>query len=237
MLGVLVNTAAILVGGGLGLLFKNRISKRFTDILMTAFAFAVCVMGVSSAIQTADSLGMIVCLALGALLGEALRIEDRVEGLGNRLKRRFAQKEGEGSARFTEAFLSASLLFCIGSMSVMGPLDSGLRGDNAVLFSKSLIDGVTSISYAAALGYGVLFSALPVLVYEGLIFLLASVLEPVLSAAVILEMSAVGGVLLMCVAANMLELTKKRIPVGNMIPCMLLPILYQPLVQWLETIF
>ena len=119
----------------------------------------------------------------------------------------------------------------------MGPLDSGLRGDNAMLFSKALIDGVAAMSYVAALGFGVLFSALPVLVYEGVIFLLASVLEPVLSAAVILEMSAVGGVLLMCVAVNMLELTKTRIPVGNLIPCMLLPILYQPFVQWLGALF
>lgn len=237
MLGLIVNTAAVLVGGTLGLIFKNKISKRFTDILMVVFAFAVFVMAVDSAIQTEDTLGMIICLALGALIGEGLRIEERVEHMGERLKSRFAKKGGEGAAKFTEAFLTASLLFCVGSMAIMGSLDAGLRGDNTVLLSKALIDGVVSISYAAVLGYGVLFSALPLFLYQGAIFLLASVLEPLLSSTVILEMGAIGGVLLMGVAFNMLELTKKRLPVGNMIPCMLLPILYQPLVQWLSTIF
>ena len=234
MIATIVNALAILAGGTIGLIFKSKISKRFLDIVMLALPLAILVIGISSAIATRDALGMILCLVVGSIAGEAIGIERGLNSLGERLQKRLSKnKSGAG---FTDAFVASSLLFCVGSMAIMGSLEAGISGNYGILFSKSLLDGISATSFAATFGYGVLFSALPVLFYQGAITLLATVVAPVLQPEVIAEMSAIGGVLIIALSINMLDLRERKIPTGNMLPAILLPIVYQPFVQWISSL-
>ncbi|MGI6150646.1 MAG: DUF554 domain-containing protein [Christensenellales bacterium] len=235
MIGTLINALAILAGGTIGLIFKSRISKRFLDIVMLALPLAIAIIGISSAIVTRDMLGMILCLVVGSILGEALSIERRLNNLGDSLQKKLS-KTGS-SAGFTDAFVASSLLFCVGSMAIMGSLEAGISGNYEILLSKSLLDGISAVSFAATMGYGVLLSALPVFFYQGAITLLATSVAPLLGPAVVTEMSAIGGVLILALSINMLELRSKKIPTGNMLPAILLPIAYQPFVQWISALF
>lgn len=234
MIASVVNAAAVIVGSLLGILFGHRVRKEHMDTIAQGLSIVVLVIGIGPAIATDNILAVIICLVAGTILGEFLDIERRLDRLGDALKARFAQKSG-GS--FTQGFVTASLLMCIGSMAVMGSLDAGIRHDYSILFSKSVIDGVMAVTFAAAMGIGVAFAALPLFVYQGALTLLASFLAPYLSDAVITEMSAVGGILLIATALNMLEILPRRIRVGNLLPAILLPILYIPLADWLASAF
>ena len=229
MLATIINSAAIVLGSLIGILFKQRINTRITRSLVTALALAVAVLGIMGAIQTKDSLGMVICIAVGTLLGELLDLDGKLEALAQLLRRLVAPGKA-ASGSFTQGFISATLTFCIGSMAIMGSMQAGIGGDMSILLSKSVIDCITAVSFATALGIGVAFSALPILVYQGTITLLASVIAPFLSSAVILEVSAVGSIMMIGIAINLLEL--RKIPVANMLPAMFLPVLYQPLAQW-----
>ncbi len=229
MLATIINSAAIVLGSLIGILFKQRINTRITRSLVTALALAVAVLGIMGAIQTKDSLGMVICIAVGTLLGELLDLDGKLEALAQLLRRLVAPGKA-ASGSFTQGFISATLTFCIGSMAIMGSMQAGISGDMSILLSKSVIDCITAVSFATALGIGVAFSALPILVYQGTITLLASVIAPFLSSAVILEVSAVGSIMMIGIAINLLEL--RKIPVANMLPAMFLPVLYQPLAQW-----
>ncbi len=235
MLGTIINVGLVLLGSFLGLLLKNRISPRFSAIITHALGLCVMCIGITSAVATENMLCVIVCMVVGTLLGEAVRIEDRLDRLGETLRDKLV-REGGGSSRFTEGFVTASLLYCVGSMAVMGSLEAGINHDYSILVSKGVIDGVTSISFAAAMGIGVAFSALPLLVYQGSLTLLATVAGPYLSPAVITEMSAVGGTIILGIGINMLGLGKAKIRVGNMLPAIFLPIAYLPIADWLSTL-
>jgi len=236
MIATIVNAAAILLGGTIGLVFKSKIKPRFLDLIMTAIPLAVLLIGMQGALGTQDMLGLIICLVVGALIGEAFRIEDRLNSIGTKLQQKVEKGEKKNSA-FTEGFVSATLLYCVGSMAIVGSLEAGIHGNYEILFSKSLLDGVTAIAFAATLGYGMLFSAIPIIIYQGAITLLAQVAAPVLSPAVVTEMSAVGGLLIVALSINMLGFREKKIPIGNLLPAILLPILYQPFVEWLSKLF
>lgn len=229
MLATIINSAAIVLGSLIGILFKQRINTRITRSLVTALALAVAVLGIMGAIQTKDSLGMVICIAVGTLLGELLDLDGKLEALAQLLRRLVAPGEA-ASGSFTQGFISATLTFCIGSMAIMGSMQAGISGDMSILLSKSVIDCITAVSFATALGIGVAFSALPILVYQGGITLLAAVIAPFLAQSVINEVSAVGSIMMIAVAINLLEL--RQIPVANMLPAMFLPVLYQPLAQW-----
>jgi len=174
-------------------------------------------------------------MVLGTVLGNAVDIERRLEGAGDLLRARFAK--GEGGGRFTEGFVNASLLFCVGAMAITGSIEAGLNHNYEIIVSKGVIDGVTSISFAATMGIGTAFSAIPLLIYQGGITLLAGWLGPCLPEAVITEMTAAGGALIVGIAINMLGLGKERVKVGNMLPAMFLPIAYIPPAQWLAGLF
>ena len=208
-----INAGLILLGSLIGLLFKNFIPPRFSSIVTHALGLCVLGIGVSSAVGTQNALCVIVCMVVGTILGEALRIEDRLDSVGGALQRRL-MKAG-GSSRFTEGFMNASVLFCVGAMAITGSLNAGLNGDYTVLVSKGVIDGVTSITYAATFGVGTAW------------------VGPYLAPAVITEMSAVGGTIIMGIAINMLGLGQGKIKVGNMLPAIFLPLAYLPLAEWL----
>lgn len=223
MIAVIVNTVAILVGGFLGLLFGNKIKQDYSKTIMCGLGICTMVIGITGAITTENILLVILCLVIGTILGEWLNIEKRLDSAGEWLKRRVAKN---GGGKFTEGFVTASLLFCVGSMAIMGSLDAGIRGDYSTIFTKSILDGVMSVTFAATMGVGVLFSALSILVYQGALTLLAGLVEPLLSAEAIGEMSAVGGILLIGTGINILGLTKERIRVGNMLPALLFPAIW-----------
>lgn len=236
MLATIINVILILLGSAAGLLFKNLISERLMSILTHALGLCVLGIGISSMIGTQDTLCVIVCMAAGTVLGHAIDIEGRLEGAGDLLRARLL-KGGGGNSRFTEGFVSAAVLFCVGAMAITGSIEAGLNHNYEIIISKGVIDGVTSISFAATMGVGVAFSTIPLLVYQGGITLLAGWVGPYLPGAVITEMTAVGGTLIAAIAINMLGLGREKIKVGNMLPAMFLPIAYIPLAEWLAGLF
>lgn len=235
MLAVFINCAFILLGSVIGLLLRGKLPTHFMDVVMQAMGLVVLSIGMVSAIGTDNTLCVVVSLAVGTVIGEAIDIEKRLDACGNLLKRKL-MKEDSGST-FTEGFVTASLLFCVGAMAIVGSIDAGIHHDYSVLVSKSVIDGVTSISFAATLGIGVAFSALPILIYQGGLVLLAGLVAGVLTDPMITEMSAAGGCIIIGLGVNMLKLRKSPVKVGNMLPAIFIPLLYLPLAQWLGGLF
>ena len=235
MIAVLVNTATVLLGSSVGLLFRNKINEKLTKAVISALALVTVLIGLDSALGTADILCVIISMALGTLIGELLRIDDGIEGAGGFIKGRLLRGK-VGESRFTEGFVTACIVFCVGSMTIMGSFEAGINGNNSIIYAKSALDFVSSMMFAAAMGLGVPFAALFVLVFQGVLTLLAGVLAPVLSAAVVTEMSAVGGTVLVGMGINMLELSPKRIKVANMLPAVFLPIAYVPLSEWISSL-
>ena len=225
MIGTLINTVAILLGTAIGLLARKRLNDRLKDTVVQGEGLCVILIGLTSALKTADTMCVIICIVVGGLIGSAVNIELRLNQLGGMLEKRFAAGQQEGSV--AKGFVSASLIYCVGAMAIVGAMDSGLRGDHSTLIAKAILDGVFSIFFAGSLGIGVGLSALAVLVYQGLIAILAGWLEPLLTEAIIAEMGAVGGLLIVGIGLNMIY--DKHIPVGNMLPAIFLPMLYLPI--------
>ena len=234
MVATFINAALVLLGSIIGLIFKNKISDRFSTVITQALALCVLGIGISNVLESSDTLCVIVCLVLGTMIGEALRIEQRLDYAGEFLRRKLI-KENSGS-RFTEGFVTATLLYCIGAMAITGSIEAGLNHNYSSIISKGVIDGVTSITFAAAMGVGVAFSVVPLIIYQGAITLLASVVGPYLSEVVIAAMTATGGTLIMGLAVNMLNIPNVKIRVGNMLPAIFLPIVYIPVVNWLSAL-
>lgn len=220
MFGTFVNALAIVAGSLLGLLLRGGIPRPYADTVMQGVGLSVILIGFKGA-MAADALLLVIgCIALGGLLGEAMGIEDRLERLGNWMERRFA---GSGGG-ISRGFVAASLLFCVGSMAIVGSLESGLTGNHQTLFAKSVLDGVSSVIFASTMGLGVLFSAGSVILYQGAITLGAALMKPLLSPPVVAQMSAVGGLLIAALGFNILEFGK--IKVGNLLPAVFLPVLW-----------
>lgn len=224
MLGVLANSAGVLFGGAVGLALRGRINQKYTSALMAALALVSLGLGIVCVVGVSDTLCLILCVSIGTLLGELLRIDDRVEALGALAEKRLAGGDGG----FAQAFVSCSILYCVGSMTVMGSVEAGINGDNSILYAKAVLDFVASLAFGAGLGAGVM-SSVCVLITEGGLTLLASALSPYLTERVVGEMSAVGGVLLLGLSINLLELRQERMRVANMLPAVFLPIAYVPL--------
>lgn len=220
--GVIINTIAILIGGTIGLFLKKGLPKHIGDSILQAMALCVIYIGISGSLNGENLLISILSMGLGAILGELINLDAHLNSLGLFLQIKFA-KNGEESS-VAEGFVTASLLFCVGAMAIVGSLQSGLQGNHDTLYAKSLIDGITAIVFASSLGFGVLFSSVLILLYEGGITLLAGFLSPLLTTSVIHEMTCVGSLLIMGIGLNMLGITK--IKVINYIPAIFLPILF-----------
>ena len=227
MIGTLINTVAILLGTAVGLLARKSLNDRLKETVVQGEGLCVMLIGLTSALKTSDTMCVIICIVVGGLIGSAVNIELRLNQLGGMLEKRFAAGQQEGS--IAKGFVSASLIYCVGAMAIVGAMDSGLRGDHSTLIAKSMLDGVTSIFLAGSMGIGVGLSAFAVLAYQGLIAILAGWLEPLLTAQIIAEMGAVGGLLIMGIGLNMIY-DRQHIPVGNMLPAIFLPMLYIPIV-------
>lgn len=231
MIATIVNAVLVLAGSAAGLLFRGMISERLMSILTHALGLCVLGIGMSNLLCTEDTLCLVVCMVIGAVVGNGLDLERRLESAGNLIRTGLGERAG--NSQFTEGFVNASLLFCVGAMAITGSIEAGLNHNYSVIFSKGVIDGVTSVSFAATMGIGVAFSVLPLLVYQGGITLLAAWVGPYLPEAVVTEMTAAGGALIVAIAINMLGLSQAKIKVGNLLPAMFLPIAYLPLARWL----
>ncbi|MDA3732975.1 DUF554 domain-containing protein [Niameybacter massiliensis] len=227
MLGTIVNVLLILVGSILGILLKRGIEKRYEDLIMSALGLVTAVIGITFAIKSQNMLIVVVSLVIGALIGEWIDIDSKLNKVGDWLKDKVKGKGGTGleeESRIGEGFVTATLLFCVGSMAIMGALDSGLRGDHTILYTKSIMDGISALIFASSMGIGVALSAFPILIYQGGIALMAQTVQPYLSDAMMIEMNAVGGILLIGIGLSLLDI--KRIKVSNLLPALIIPIIW-----------
>ncbi len=234
--GSIINALAILAGATIGLLLKwlagrfssilpaeaGQLGHRLQEIIMQGVALCVLYIGISGSLKGSNTLVAILSMVLGAIIGELLDLDRRMQQLGDWVQSK-TQKLA-GGASVSAGFVTASLLFCVGAMAIVGSLENGLTGNYDTLKAKSLLDGISSIVFASSLGIGVAFSSVAVLIYQGLISLSASFISPYLGGeAVIAEMTCVGSLLIAALSLNMLGITK--IKVMNLVPACLLPIL------------
>jgi uncharacterized protein len=222
LLGTFVNIGAIIVGGLLGLLFRSRLPERVTHIFFQAIGLFTIYLGVSMSLKTSNPLLLVFSLILGGLVGSLLNFQQKVEKLGNHVQERFNLK----GSNFSEGLVTAFLMFCMGSMTILGAIEEGLGGEPKLLLTKSLMDGFSSIALVAALGMGVIFSVVPLLIYQGGLTLLAAWLGEFLSQLIIDELTATGGVMLIGLGISILGI--KRIEVLNLLPALLfvIPLVY-----------
>jgi uncharacterized membrane protein YqgA involved in biofilm formation len=225
MIGTYVNVAAIIAGSLVGILLRHGLPERFKEILLQAIGLAVLFIGMATALSgllspESEALLFIISLAVGGIVGELIGIEKGMKQLGDRLQKRL----GEHHGKVSEAFVTASLIYCVGSMAILGSIKSGLEGDHSILYAKSILDGITSIILASSLGIGVIFSAIPLLLYQGGITLLSSFIEPWVGEAVVREISNIGGILIFAIGIDLMGI--RKIKTANLLPALLIPPLY-----------
>jgi uncharacterized protein len=232
MIGTLLNIATVIVGGVIGLIFGARIPDKLKETVIAGMGLFTGAMGIQMFLNTENPLIVLGALLIGTLLGEWWQIEDGLHRFGEFLERKFSREEEDGSNRFVRGFLTASLLFCVGPMTILGSIQDGLTGDYNLLAVKSVLDGFASIAFASTLGVGVIFSAIIILVYQGGISLLAGQLDAIVTPSMMNELTATGGVILLGLAiSNLLEI--KKIRVGNMLPALAIA----PLIVWIVSLF
>lgn len=224
MLGVIANTVGILIGSLVGLLLKNGLSNRFKEIITNAIGLVAVFVGLSGSLSRlllpeTHGILFIVSLALGGVIGEALRLDKLVDALKNKIDSKFG-----GSGTVGVGFMNATLLFCIGAMPLIGAIEGGISGNHQTFFAKAIMDGISAIIFASTYGMGVLFSAVSVFLYQGILTLFSTALQGFLTADMIREFSLLGGIIVFCIGLNILEI--KRIKIENFVPALFIPIVY-----------
>lgn len=232
LIGTIVNVFAVIFGSLIGLFF-TRISDSMKDTVMKGIGLTVIILGLQMGMQSNNFLLVIISIAVGAVLGEIGKLDDQLTKAGNWLEKRFARK-----TNISQGFITATLIFCVGAMAVVGALDSGLRGDHSILYTKSLLDGFTAIILTSTLGSGVLFSSIPIFLYQGTIALFASQINRIIPADLldlfIQEITATGGVMILAIGLNLTGIT--HIKVANLLPALLVVLLLIPLFTALQLI-
>lgn len=221
-MGAIVNALTIIVCGTIGMVFNTSIAPRFHERLMQGVGLCVVTLGISGVIQGEQTIVMIISVVVGTLIGEGVDFDRLVTRAVKALEEKVQHLEQ--FQNLGQGFISASLIFCVGSMAILGSLESGLIGDNTTLYTKSILDGITSILLASSLGAGVILSSIPVLLIQGGLILFATVLEPLLPLPVITEVICVGSILLIGLGTNMLGITQLKIL--NFTPAIFLPMLF-----------
>lgn len=221
MVATLVNCGVIIVGCIIGLFIKGGIPERFNKIIMNGLALCAMFIGFSGALEGNNTIITIVSMALGALVGELIDIDKWLNKLGETIQKKLDKGNGKES-KIAEGFVNASLLYCVGAMSIVGALQAGLSGNYDTIYAKTVLDGVSSVIFSASMGIGVIFSSVTVLLYQGGITLCASFLSGILSQAVIAEMTAVGSLMIVGLGLNLLEVTD--IKIANLLPGILVPV-------------
>ena len=219
MKGTLVNVAAILAGAGLGLILRLGLSESCKRTILQAMGLAVLFIGIRMSLASQNSIIIVLSLAVGAVLGEMARLEERLDAFGIWLTELVGDRFGD----IGKGFVTASLVYCIGAMAIVGSLQEGLTGDASIIYAKALIDGTVSVIFTASMGIGVMLAAVPVLLYQGAITLAAGSLQTLITNPMLAEVSGVGGVLIIAISLNMLKLTK--IKLANLLPGLPLAVL------------
>ncbi len=218
MLGVLVNVATVILGSLIGMLIKKGLPKRISKALTTAVALAVVYIGIDGMMNGENTLVLVLSMVIGGFIGTLLNLDHHLENLGNKIESKFKNND----AKISEGFVSASLLFCVGAMTVVGALQSGLSGNHEMQYTKAVLDLISSVVLASTLGIGVMLAAASVFIIQGGIVLLAHVIAPFLSDYVVAEMTCAGSVLIFALALNLLGITK--IKLMNFVPAIFVPI-------------
>ncbi len=232
-IGTIVNVVAVTAGCFLGLFCKKLINDKLREGVMSALGLAVFTIGISgvvtnsitiseNALSSQHTLFMILSMAIGTLIGTLIDIEKRLDNLGEFFQKKLTKNQS--GSTFAEAFVSASLLFCVGSMAIVGSLNDGISHDPNILYAKSILDGIMAIVFASTLGIGTLLSCLSLIVYQGGITLCASLIAPYLTQTVISQMSFIGNILIMAIGFNFVY--KPKFKVGNMLPAVFIPLIY-----------
>jgi len=232
MIGVIVNVFAVLVGGLIGLFLKKGLSEKIADTLMKGLSLCTLYIGITGALEGDSTMIIILSMVLGAVFGEKVDLDDKLNRFGKFVEIKF-QNSGKTTS-IAQGFVTASLLFCVGAMSIVGSLQSGLTGNHEMLYAKSMLDFVAAIIFASSFGVGVLFSAAFVLVYQGSITLLAQWISPLLSDQVVGEMTCVGSLIIIGLGLNMMGVTKLK--VMNFVPAIFLPMILCPLSSYLSNL-
>ncbi|MBE6025037.1 MAG: DUF554 domain-containing protein [Cellulosilyticum sp.] len=223
MLGTIVNTIAVILGSIIGLFLKGGLPKKLDEAIMKALGLSVLYVGISGSLKCSETLLLILSLVIGVIVGEILDLDRALNRLGQWIERMF-KKHSKSKGSIAEGFVAASLLFCVGSMAIVGSIQSGLEGNHETLFVKSMLDGITSIIYTSTMGIGVIFSAIAVFLYQGMITLASGFLGNLLVEVQITNIGAIGSVLIIALGLNMLEITK--IKVANFLPALFIPMIY-----------
>ncbi len=229
MIATLVNTLTVIIGGLLGLLLKGRIAEKYRDSVTVGVGLITLVLGMSMALSGGTILLILPALVLGGLAGTALRVEDGILKSGDALKK--LMSPGEEDGLFARGFLDATILFCVGPMTIVGSIEAGLQGNYDIIFTKSVMDGFMAIVLAASYGAGVIASALSVLVIQGGLTLGSGALAPLITDSILAEIGALGGYLILMIALNLLNL--KRVKTANFLPSLLLVVLF----AWVRNLF
>lgn len=215
MTGTIVNTIAIIAGAVVGVSLKKGISNTIKNTVMQGIGLAVLLVGIQMSLQGSNFIVIIISLVTGGVCGELLRIEHRLEQFGDWLEKKVGGNGGE----IARAFVTTSLIYCAGAMSVVGAIEDGIQGNSNTLFAKAMLDGISSIFFASTMGIGVLLSSIPVFIYQGTITLLASTVKSILNPYVINQLTSIGGLLIIGIAFNIFEI--KKIKIGNLLPAIL----------------
>ncbi len=219
MKGTLVNTATVIIGSSIGLLIGTRFSERINTIVMHALGLSTLLIGFQMAFKTENILLVIGSLALGGIIGELIKLEEALEALGEFIKRKVKSKSGN----FVLGFVTSSLVFCIGPLTIVGSIQDGVSGDASVLYAKSLLDGFASIVFASSLGVGVIFSSLTVLIFQGGLTILGTKLSFLLRPEILNELIATGGLIIVGIGIFLLGI--KKIKVGNFLPSLVIVVI------------
>lgn len=230
---IYITVGIIIVWFILSILLKNGLPKRYGTLIMQAVGLAVIVIGVAMALKSDNFILVIMSLVFGSIIGQWIDIEDKLEKIGILAEKKLMKKSEDNL--FAKGFVTTSLIYCIGAMAITGALESGLTGDHTILFAKSTLDGVSAVVFASTMGIGVLFSFVPVFIYQGAITLLSTLLSPLLTQTIIAQMSAVGGCLIIAIGINILEI--KKIKIGNMLPSVFIPLIYYAINLGIEKLF
>lgn len=226
--GTLINVITVLIGSGLGLLLRNRLSERYKAIILQGVGILTIVIGMQMALKTENILILLISILLGGLFGQYLRLEDNIDEFADKVKNRFAKKN---DAYFSEGFITASIIFCVGPMTILGSINDGLRGDINLLAIKSVLDGFTAFALTTSFGVGVIFSIFTIILYQGGLTVFAVLIDQFFSEMMINEMTAVGGALIIGIGFIILDI--KKIKVATFLPALvfapILVIAYQKL--------
>lgn len=210
--GTIFNSMTVLIGSSLGLVVGRFIPKRLHETIFNCLGLFTMYVGINMALTTKHSIAVLLSLVLGTVTGELLGLESRLNGLGDTLKAKLRTE----NARFTEGFVTATLLFCVGSMAIVGAFNDGIRHDPELLITKGVMDGISSTLFAGSLGLGVLLSVIPMFIYQGTLTLLAVWAEPFITADMFANISGIGGLMIMGIGLNLLKITKLKL--GDMLP-------------------